>query len=47
MRTLFLPHAEVVQRLDALSLLAPMREGFIAHSKGKTAPGLVRGLWRS
>ena len=42
MRTLFLPHAEVVQRLDALSLLAPMREGFIAHSKGKTAPGLVR-----
>jgi len=42
MRTLFLPHAEVVQRLDALSLLAPMREGFIAHSRGKTAPGLVR-----
>jgi ornithine cyclodeaminase/alanine dehydrogenase-like protein (mu-crystallin family) len=42
MRTLFLPHAEVVQRLDALSLLAPMREGFIAHSRGRTAPGLVR-----
>ena len=42
MRTLFLPHAEVVQRLDALSLLAPMREGFQAHSKGRTAPGLVR-----
>ena len=42
MRTLFLPHSEVVQRLDALSLLAPMREGFIAHSRGRTAPGLVR-----
>ena len=42
MRTLFLPHPEVVQRLDALSLLAPMREGFIAHSRGRTAPGLVR-----
>jgi ornithine cyclodeaminase len=42
MRTLFLPHAEVVQRLDALSLLAPMREGFIAHSRSRTAPGLVR-----
>jgi ornithine cyclodeaminase len=42
MRTLFLPHAEVVQRLDALSLLAPMREGFIAHSRRRTAPGLVR-----
>jgi ornithine cyclodeaminase len=42
MRTLFLPHAEVVQRLDALSLLAPMREGFLAHSRGTTAPGLVR-----
>ncbi|HZW90509.1 MAG TPA: ornithine cyclodeaminase family protein [Myxococcaceae bacterium] len=42
MRTLFLPHAEVVQRLDALSLLAPMRDGFIAHSRGRTAPGLVR-----
>jgi ornithine cyclodeaminase len=42
MRTLFLPHAEVVRRLDALSLLAPMREGFIAHSRGRTAPGMVR-----
>ena len=42
MRTLFLPHTEVVQRLDALSLLAPMREGFQAHSAGRTAPGLVR-----
>ncbi len=42
MRTLFLPHAEVVRRLDALSLLAPMREGFQAHSRGRTAPGLVR-----
>ncbi len=42
MRTLFLSHAEVVQRLDALSLLAPMREGFQAHSAGRTAPGLVR-----
>jgi ornithine cyclodeaminase len=42
MRTLFLAHSEVVQRLDALSLLAPMREGFIAHSRGRTAPGLVR-----
>ena len=42
MRTLFLPHTEVVQRLDALSLLAPMREGFIAHSRGRTAPGLVQ-----
>src|SRR5215831_4301066 len=42
MRTLFLPHAEVVQRLDALSLLAPMRDGFVAHSRGRTAPGLVR-----
>lgn len=42
MRTLFLLHAEVVQRLDALSLLAPMREGFIAHSRGGAAPGLVR-----
>ena len=42
MRTLFLPHAEVVRRLDALSLLAPMREGFQAHSGGRTAPGLVR-----
>ena len=42
MRTLFLPHAEVVQRLDALSLLAPMREGFVAHSRGHAAPGLVR-----
>ena len=41
MRTLFLPHSEVVQRLDALSLLAPMREGFIAHSLGRTARGLV------
>jgi ornithine cyclodeaminase len=42
MRTLFLPHAEVVQRLDALSLLAPMRDGFIVHSRGRTAPGLVQ-----
>ncbi|MGZ6070598.1 MAG: ornithine cyclodeaminase family protein [Myxococcaceae bacterium] len=42
MRSLFLPHAEVVQRLDALSLLAPMREGFKAHSAGRTPPGLVR-----
>lgn len=42
MRTLFLPHAEVVRRLDALSLLGPMREGFRAHSRGHTAPGLVR-----
>jgi len=42
MRTLFLPHAEVVQRLDALSLLTPMREGFQAHSSRRTAPGLVR-----
>ena len=42
MRTLFLPHAEVVRRLDALSLLAPMREGFVAHSRRWTAPGLVR-----
>jgi ornithine cyclodeaminase len=42
MRTLFLPHAEVVSRLDALALLGPMREGFIAHSRGQTAPGLVR-----
>lgn len=42
MRTLFLPHAEVVRRLDALSLLGPMRMGFIAHSRGRTAPGLVQ-----
>lgn len=42
MRTLFLPHAEAVRRLDALSLLGPMREGFIAHSRRRTAPGLVQ-----
>jgi len=36
MRTIFLPRAEVVRRLDALSLLAPMRVGFRAHSGAHT-----------
>jgi ornithine cyclodeaminase len=35
--TLLLTHADVVRLVDGLSLLNPMREGFIAHSRGDTA----------